>query len=402
VVETLLRPRVLGVALLAVLLVVFPFLHTWPFVGDFIGPFRTFQAASFAYWLVILLSMNLLTGYSGQISLGHAALVAVGAYITAILFDQYSVPLGLAVLAAGLVTGVLGAVVIGLPAVRLSGPYLAIATFSLVIALPQILKMDIDVAGVTLDLTRWTKGTRGISIGEIEALGPVDGLFDARQWLYYVSMLTAVIMTFLSWNLIRSRIGRAFVALRDSEIAAQQMGINIRLYKALAFGISSCYAGIGGGLFLMAQGVISPGSMDVLTSINLLIAIVIGGLATILGSIFGALYLTFQGELISNIAPAISSVVPEQLVEDPETLRGAIFGSLLVITIISFPRGFAGAVYHLLSRGSAPKTGQPDLRRWLAGLRALPFFARLGWPKQVTESEVGPTDPEEENPDHQH
>jgi branched-chain amino acid transport system permease protein len=325
----------------------------------------------------------------------------VGAYITAILFDQYAVPLGLAVLAAGLVTGVVGALVIGVPAVRLSGPYLAIATFSLVIALPQILKMDIDVAGVTIDVTEWTKGTRGISIGEVEALGPLDGLMDQRQWLYYVSMLTALIMTVLCWNLIRSRLGRAFVALRDSEIAAQQMGINVRLYKALAFGISSCYAGIGGGLFVMAQGVISPNSMDVLTSINLLVAIVIGGLATILGSVFGALYLTFQGELISNVAPAISSVVPEQLVQDPETLRGAIFGSLLVITIISFPRGFAGAVHKLLSQGSAPKSGQPDLRRSLAGLRALPFFARLGRPKQATDSVADPTDPARESPDRQ-
>ena len=387
-------------ALLAALLIVFPFLHTWPFFEGFIGPFRTFQAASFAYWLVILLSMNLLTGYSGQISLGHAALVAVGAYITAILFDQYSVPLGLAVLVAGLATGVLGAVIIGVPAVRLSGPYLAIATFSLVIALPQIMKMDIEVAGLGLDLTQWTKGTRGISVGEIEPLGLVNRLIDERQWLYYMSMLSAVVMTFLCWNLIRSRIGRAFVALRDSEIAAEQMGINVRLYKALAFGISSCYAGVGGGLFVMAQGVISPGSMDVLTSINLLIAIVIGGLATILGSIFGAFYLTFQGEMISELAPHISRVVPEQLVQDPETLRGAIFGSLLVITIISFPRGFAGAVYHLLSQGSAPKAGQPDLRRPLKSLWTLPFLARLRRLGQVTDSAASPTDPEQENPDH--
>jgi len=399
VVETLLRPRVLGVALLAVVVIVFPFLHTWPFFGDFIGPFRTFQAASFAYWLVILLSMNLLTGYSGQVSLGHAALVAVGAYITAILFDQYSVPLGLAVLVAGLATGVMGAVIIGVPAVRLSGPYLAIATFSLVIALPQILKMDIDVAGLNIDLTSWTKGTRGISVGEIEPLGLVDGLVDARQWLYYMSMLSAVVMTFVCWNLIRSRIGRGFVALRDSEIAAEQMGINVRLYKALAFGISSCYAGVGGGLFVMAQGVISPGSMDVLTSINLLVAIVIGGLATILGSIFGAFYLTFQGELISELAPYISRVVPEKLVQDPETLRGAIFGSILVITIISFPRGLAGAIHGLSRPVSGRKLGPPNPRRLVSDLRAMLLAARLRWPRQVADSGADRPDPAQKSPD---
>ena len=399
-IETLLRPRALGIALLAALLIVFPFLHTWPFFEGFIGPFRTFQAATFAYWLVILLGMNLLTGYSGQISLGHAALVAVGAYITAILFDQYAVPLGLGVLVAGLATGVMGGVIIGVPAVRLSGPYLAIATFSLVIALPQILKMDIDVAGLHLDLTQWTKGTRGISVGEIQAPGLVDGLVDARQWLYYASMLTAVIMTILAWNLMRSRIGRGFIAVRDSEIAAQQMGVNVRLYKALAFGISSCFAGVGGGLFVMAQGVISPGSMDVLTSINFLVAIVIGGLATILGSIFGAVYLTFQGELISKLAPQIARLVPEQLVQDPKTLRGVIFGSILVITIVSFPRGLAGATHNLLRWGSGRRAGPPDLRRSLASLRAVASSARLRWPRQVTDSEASHTDPKRESPDH--
>jgi len=398
--ETLLRPRALGIALLAALLIVFPFLHTWPFFEGFIGPFRTFQAASFAYWLVMLLGMNLLTGYSGQISLGHGALVAVGAYITAILFHEYAVPLGLAILVAGLAAGVVGAVIIGIPAVRLSGPYLAIATFSLIVALPQILKMDIEVAGLGMNLTQWTKGTRGISVGEIHAPGLVDGFVDERQWLYYMSMLTAVVMTFVSWGLIHSRIGRAFAGVRDSEIAAQQMGINVRLYKALAFGISSCYAGVGGGLFVMAQGVISPGSMDVLTSINFLIAIVIGGLATILGSIFGALYLTFQSELVSTFAPPITRVVPGQVVQDPETLRGVIFGSVLVITMIVFPRGLAGAVHNLLRWGSGQRGGPPGLRRSLASLRAVASFARLRWLRQVVGSEASHTDSTREGLDH--
>jgi branched-chain amino acid transport system permease protein len=398
--EALLRPRTLGLVILAALLILFPFFHTWPFFGGFIGPFRTFQAASFAYWLVILLGMNLLTGYSGQVSLGHAALVAVGAYITAILFDQYSVPLGLAILMGGLVTGIMGGVIVGVPAVRLSGPYLAIATFSLIVALPQILKMDIEVAGLSIDVTQWTKGTRGISVGEINPPEVVDRLVDQRQWLYYMSVVPALIMTILAWNLNRSRIGRAFLAVRDSEIAAQQMGINVRLYKALAFGISSCFAGVGGGLFLMAQGVISPNSMDVLTSINFLIAIVIGGLATILGSIIGAIYLTFQGEIISNVAPEIARVVPEQLVQDPQTLRGVIFGSLLVIMIIFFPRGLAGAVHNLL-RWSPARAGQPpDLRRWLASLQLARTFARSRGLKQAPDSEAGRRDDTLEGPDH--
>ena len=136
------RPRAFGFGLLAIFLIIFPFLHSWPGIGQFISEFRTFNATMFAVWLLVVLSMNLLTGYSGQISLGHAAVVLVGAYTAAVLFDQFGVPLALAVPIAGLFTGVVGGVIIGVPAVRLAGPYLAIATFSLIITMPQILKLN--------------------------------------------------------------------------------------------------------------------------------------------------------------------------------------------------------------------------------------------------------------------
>jgi hypothetical protein len=139
--------------------------------------------------------------------------------------------------------------------------------------------------------------------------------------------------------------------------------------------------------------------MDVLTSINLLVAIVIGGLATILGSIFGALYLTFQGELISELAPHISRVVPEQLVQDPETLRGAIFGSILIITIISFPRGLAGAIHNLSRPASGRRLGPPNLRRLVSDLRAMLLAARLRWPRQVADSGTDRPDPAQKSPD---
>lgn len=329
----LLRPRTLGFALLAVVLVIFPFLHGWPVFSGFISEFRTFNATMFAIWLLVVLSMNLLTGYSGQISLGHAAVVLVGAYAAGVLFDQFGVPLPLAILLAGVFTGIVGGVIIGLPAVRLAGPYLAIATFSLVITLPQVLKMG--------GISNWTNGSRGITIdGGVQPPGLVDGFLDQRQWLYYVAMATAVFMAVLAWNLIRSRIGRAFVALRDSEIAAEQMGINVPLYKALAFGISSFYAGIAGGLYFMVLAFISPNSLEFRDSILFLVAIVIGGLATILGSIFGALFLTFEGELISEFV----DIVPAA-----DNLRGVIFGSLLIAVMILFPRGMAGFVQTLVT-----------------------------------------------------
>ncbi len=328
----LLRPRTLGFALLAVLLVIFPFLHGWPVFGGFITEFRTHNATMFAIWLLVVLGMNLLTGYSGQISLGHAAVVLVGAFATGVFFEQFGMPLPLAIPLAGVFTGVVGGVIIGLPAVRLAGPYLAIATFSLVITLPQVLKMG--------GIRHWTNGSRGIAIdGGVQPPGLVDGFLDQRQWLYYVAMATAVFMAILAWNLIRSRIGRAFVALRDSEIAAEQMGINVPLYKALAFGISSFYAGIAGGLYFMVFAFISPNSLEFRDSIFFLVAIVIGGLATILGSIFGALFLTFETELISEFV----DIVPAA-----DNLRSVIFGSLLIAVMVLFPRGLAGFVQSLV------------------------------------------------------
>ena len=327
----LLRLRTVGFALLAVMLVIFPFLHGWPVFSGFISEFRTFNATMFAIWLLVVLGMNLLTGYSGQISLGHAAVVLVGAYAAGVFFDQFGLPLPIAILLGGIFTGVVGGVIIGLPAVRLAGPYLAIATFSLVITLPQVLKMG--------GIRHWTNGSRGIAIeGGVQPPGLVDGFLDERQWLYYVTMATAVFMAVLAWNLIRSRIGRAFVALRDSEIAAEQMGINVPLYKALAFGISSFYAGIAGGLYFMVLAFISPNSLDFRDSILFLVAIVIGGLATILGSVFGALFLTFEGEMISEF----TKVVPAA-----DDLRGVIFGSLLIVVMVLFPRGLAGFIHTL-------------------------------------------------------
>ncbi len=325
-----LGPRALGFALLGGFLVVFPFLHNWPFFGGFITEYRTFNATMFAVWLLVVLSMNLLTGYSGQISLGHAGVMLVGAYTTAILFDQYSVPLALAVLIAGLFTGVVGGVIIGIPAVRLTGPYLAIATFALIVTMPQILKLE--------SVTRWTNGAMGIPVAEIQPPGFVDGFLDQRQWLYYATMVSAVIMTILLWNLTSSRIGRAFIALRDSEIGAEQMGVNVRLYKAMAFGVSSLYAGVAGGLYFMVQAFVAPESLGFLDSILFLVAIVVGGLATILGSIFGALFMTFQSELISELA----RIIPEA-----DRMRGVIYGFLLVGMMIFLPRGLAGFVRSL-------------------------------------------------------
>lgn len=333
------QPRTLGLVLLLLLFIVFPFLHGWPVTGSFISEFRTRDATMFGVWLLVVISMNLLTGRSGQISLGHAAVVLVGAYTTAILFSEFGVPLALAVLIAGFFTAAVGGIIIGLPASRLEGPYLAIATFALIITLPQILKLS--------GLDNWTNGALGIRVAEIEAPQPFSNFLDNRQWLYYVSIGTALIMTGLSWNLTKSRIGRAFVALRDNESAATAVGIDVSRYKALAFGISSLYAGIAGGIFFMVRAFVSPESLGLQQSILFLVAVVIGGLGALLGSIFGALFLTFQAEFFTELS---------DLFAEAQSLRGVIFGGLLIVTIITFPRGLAGFVQGVINRLSGRRS----------------------------------------------
>lgn len=345
--------RIVWLGLLAAFLVVFPYMHGWPFFSRYISEYRTFNLTMFGVWLMVVLGMNLLTGYSGQVSLGHAAVVLVGAYTTGVLYDQYNVPLALAVLIAAGFTGLVGGIVIGVPAVRLRGPYLAIATFAMVISFPQILKLKA--------LTHWTHGALGVRVREVQTPGFAGGL-SHDQWLYYTTMFSAVIMTILFWNLTRSRMGRAMIALRDSEVAAEQMGINVPLYKALAFGISALYGGVAGGLFFQAQAFVGPESLGFIDSLLFLVAIVLGGLGTILGSVIGALFLTFQSELINKLGDVISGAAQ---------LRGVIYGGLLVVTVLTFPRGLAWFIQGLVSgsRRSIEVPGFQQLRNSLASLR---------------------------------
>jgi branched-chain amino acid transport system permease protein len=344
--------RIFWFTLLGAFLLVFPYMHSWPGFENYISEYRTFNMTMFGVWLLVVLGINLLTGYSGQISLGHAAAVLVGAYTAGILFSQYSMPLALAVLLAAGFTGLLGGIVIGLPAVRLRGPYLAIATFAMVVSLPQILKIK--------KLTRWTHGATGVRVRELQPPGWFDFL-DHTQWLYYTTMFSAIVMTVLFWNLTRSRTGRAMIALRDSEIAAEQMGINVPLYKALAFGISALYAGVAGGLFFQAQAFVGTESLGFLDSVLFLVAIVIGGLGTILGSVIGALFLTFQAELINKLGHVVS---------EAQRLRGVIYGGLLIVTILAFPRGLAWFIQGLLGERRMDFSALERAReRLLASLR---------------------------------
>jgi branched-chain amino acid transport system permease protein len=275
------------------------------------------------YGLAIL-GLNLLTGFNGQFSLGHSAFYGIGAYTTAIMMHNYDIPYLWTVPAAGGVCFVVG-FLFGLPALRLQNLYLALATFALATAMPQILKFH--------GLEGWTGGVQGLVVDQPD---PPDFLpIDGDQWLYYFTLAVVLIMFAVAANLIRSRTGRAIMAIRDNPIAAAAMGINTSLYKTLTFGVSALYTGIAGSLGALAVAYVSPDSFTIFFSISLLVGLVIGGVGSIPGCLFGGLFVLY----LPNIANSLST-----------GLAGAIYGVILLIVIFVMPAGAAGFVRFALAR----------------------------------------------------
>jgi branched-chain amino acid transport system permease protein len=294
-----------------------------------VSNYRTFQLTLVMVYAIALLGLNMLTGYNGQISLGHGAFYAIGAYCAAILMDKYGVPYWATIPAAGAVCLVVG-FLFGLPALRLEGLYLALATFALGVCMPQLLKYHL--------LEKWTGGVQGIVIAKPAppAVFAQAGLpINEDQWLYYFTLAVAIAMFVLGWNLLRGRIGRAIVAIRDNHVAAQAMGINNALYKSLTFGVSAMYTGVAGALGAIAVQFVAPDSFNIFLSIVFLVGIVIGGLASISGAVYGALFIQF----VPNIADEISKAAP-----------WAIFGVFLIAFVYLMPAGVAGAVRMALAR----------------------------------------------------
>lgn len=288
----------------------------------FISNYSVFQFSMVLSYAIALVGLNILTGYSGQISLGHGAFLAIGAYTTAILMDRYEMPYWATLPISGAICLVVG-FLFGLPALRLEGHYLALATFALAVALPQLLKFK--------HLEEWTGGVQGIVIMKPDApITSFAGLsINSDRWLYFFSLLVALIMFLLAWNLLRGRIGRALMAIRDQPIAAASMGINTPYYKSLAFGVSALYTGVAGSLSAILVAFVAPDSFTVFLSITLLVGMVIGGVATLPGAIFGAAFVQF----IPNVADQISKAAP-----------WAIYGVLLIGFMYVMPSGIYGAV----------------------------------------------------------
>ncbi len=292
----------------------------------FMSGFRAFQFTQVYIYAIALLGLNMLTGYNGQFSLGHGAFYAIGAYTTAIMIDKWNIGYGWTIPTAGVLCLVVG-FLFGWPALRLEGLYLALATLSLALAIPQILKY----------FEHWTGGSQGIVLSKPKA--PLGLPLSEDQWLYFLTLAILIVLFVIAANLLGGRTGRAIVAIRDNHIAAETMGINSALYKSVVFGISAAYTGVAGALSAVAIAFVAPDSFSAFLSITLLTGIVIGGLATISGAIFGAIFIQF----VPNWALDISKAAP-----------WAIFGIFLIAFMYVMPRGIAGSLRLLWIRMTRP------------------------------------------------
>jgi len=309
-----------GVALVLAALVLLPFL---------VKNYRVFQFNLVLIYAIAVLGLNILTGFNGQISLGHGAFYAIGAYAAAVMMDRLGLPYWSSLPVAGLLCFALG-FLMGFPALRLGGHYLALATFGLALAVPQLLKYK-HIEGLT-------GGVQGIVLVKPEppfTFRLFGQAFNSDRWLYIFTLAVALLMFLLAWNLLRGRVGRALVAIRDHPVAATAMGINLPMFKSLTFGVSAGFTGVAGALGAIAVAFVSPDSFTVFLSLTFLIGVVIGGLASIPGAIFGAIFIQF----VPNIADEISKSAPS-----------AIFGIFLIAFMYLMPLGVMGILRRLWAR----------------------------------------------------
>jgi branched-chain amino acid transport system permease protein len=288
-----------------------------------------------SYWLdvanraaiavIAAMGLNILTGFTGQISLGNAAFLAVGAYSTAWLAGK-GVPFLIACPSAGLITAIAG-MIFGIPSLRLKGLYLAMATLAAHFI-------------VEFTSTHWesvTGGVGGISIAS-PAIGPLQFSDDKR--LYFLIVPLAVLAIWFAKNLFRSRVGKALVAVRDQDISAEVMGVQVFRHKLLSFAISSFYVGVAGSLLAYQARIISPENFPLALAIDYLGMIIIGGLGSVLGSVLGATFLTLLPEVLRLLTGALAGSFP-QLVQLFSSLKLGVFGLTIVLFLIFEPDGLA-------------------------------------------------------------
>ena len=324
----------LGFAALVVAVVATPMLSTH---------YRTFQFAFVGIYLTALLGLNILTGFTGQISLGHGAFMGIGAYTTTILVVDHGWNNLATLPVAGIVTGAAG-LAFGLPATRFAGPYLALATFAIPLAFIGVLKR----------FPHFTGGTLG---KQLPPLRSELGLHtNPSLWIYIVSWVVALLMLVVAWLTVRGRFGRALRSVRDSEIAATANGVSTAGMKTLAFGISAFFCGVAGGLFAIAVTFVNPDTFPIDLSILLLVGIVLGGAGSLSGMVFGALFVEFIRitwgpallDLFSHVHHINTRAPGSSLV---------VYGVVLLLVLYAAPAGVAGLARRLV-------TGKKAVAAW--------------------------------------
>jgi branched-chain amino acid transport system permease protein len=296
--------------------------------------FQAFRVEQFCSWMALAIAacgLNLLTGYNGQISVGHGALYGVGAYTTGILITRLDIPLLSATVASAVVCFVVG-VVVGLPALRIKGLYLALVTLAVATLFPLMVEQFSSLTGGSggMQITSPQEYRGEIRERPIRFESPFGGL-ENDQWKYFIFLGITILCFVLSRNLIKSRVGRSLVAVRDNEIAAEVSGVPVARVKILTFGVSAALAGVGGSLFALDQAQIYPSSFTIAVSIYFLVAVVVGGAASIVGPAIGAVFYGF-----------FSDVVVQELPDRVQPARAVILGVLLIILMLVAPGGVVG------------------------------------------------------------
>ena len=287
----------------------------------FLGNYSIFLLSMLAVYALVSIGLNLLMGFTGQIAAGHAGFLALGAYFTAILSAKFVwMPCLASLLLAGIFTGIIG-FLLGIPILRLKGFYIAMAT----------LAFGVVVSEIILQWSSLTNGDNGLDVPVATIAGFA---FDSDYKLFYLIISVTIILTLLAKNLVNGYIGRAFIALRESEVAAQTIGIDLAKYKTIAFAVSAFYTGIAGGLFAYLITFISPDAFTIELSIDFIAMIVIGGMGSILGSIIGAVILTGMQQVLAGLLD----------------LQILIFGLSLIVFMIFMPKGISGMILDLKAR----------------------------------------------------
>jgi branched-chain amino acid transport system permease protein len=289
-----------------------------------VNNYRLFQLSMTISYACAVLSLTILTGINGQLSLGHGAFYAVGAYATAILMSNYDWPYWATIPVAAVAAGIVGFLV-GFPALRLAGLYLALVTLALAVAAPQILKINA--------LSDLTGGVQGLTTDKAEA--PFGLPLNPDQWIYLFCLAIGCVVFLLGWNLTRGRTGRAMMAIRDQSLAAESMGINLAAVKTRTFAVSAGFAGVAGALTTIVVQFVAPDSFNLFISIWFFVGLVVGGVASVPGALFGGAFIEF----VPNIANDISKAAP-----------GAIYGLILIAFMYVLPTGVAGGLHRLFRR----------------------------------------------------